>query len=344
MPQTTKAPSPAPMRNLLPRLGIRGAIGGFLMGLANLVPGISGGTMLVAAGVYRRFIAAVAEVSTFRFRLESLVLLGAVVAAAGAAIIALAGPVKDLVVYHRWIMYSIFIGLTLGGVPVILSMLGKTVPSVWIGAAVGFAAMVVLALVQAFGIGAGGRSENVPMFVVAGILAASAMILPGVSGGYLMLVMGVYVPVLSAVDELKQAWPAGEWQAMTPPLLQVVLPVAIGSLVGIVGVSNLLKVLLRKYEKATLGVLLGLLIGAGVGLWPFQQGVAPDVGENFKGRTVTPEIQETIDPEDYPTAYFQPELWQIPSALALMAAGFAFTALIAKFGKEKTSDPEARAQ
>ena len=85
----------APSNHLL--LGIRGAIGGTLMGLANLVPGISGGTMLLAAGVYPAFIAAIAEVTTFRFRTRSVILLAAVVASAALAILLLAGSVKDLV-------------------------------------------------------------------------------------------------------------------------------------------------------------------------------------------------------------------------------------------------------
>ena len=91
------------------------------MGLANLVPGISGGTMLLAAGVYPGFISAIAEVTTFRFRFRSLILLASVVGSAALAILLLAGSVKDLVVDHRWIMYSLFIGLTLGGVPLVLS-------------------------------------------------------------------------------------------------------------------------------------------------------------------------------------------------------------------------------
>ena len=66
------------------------------MGLANLVPGISGGTMLLAAGVYPAFINAIAEITTFRFRLQSVVLLGAVVAAAALAILLLAGLKRQM--------------------------------------------------------------------------------------------------------------------------------------------------------------------------------------------------------------------------------------------------------
>ncbi len=116
-------------------LAVRGAIGGCLMGLANLVPGISGGTMLLAAGVYPGFISAIAEVTTFRFRPRSLILLASVVASAAIAILLLAGSVKGLVVDHRWIMYSLFIGLTLGGVPLVFRMARPVSRSTLLGAA-----------------------------------------------------------------------------------------------------------------------------------------------------------------------------------------------------------------
>ena len=129
-------------------LATRGVVGGVLMGLANLVPGISGGTMLLAAGVYPRFIKAIAEVTTLKFRWPSMVVLGSVGLSAALAIGLLAGPVKDLVVNHRWIMYSLFIGLTLGGVPVVWRMARPASRRLWIGAVAGFVAMAALALAQ----------------------------------------------------------------------------------------------------------------------------------------------------------------------------------------------------
>ena len=109
---------------------VRGGVGGVLMGLANLVPGISGGTMLLAVGIYPQFIRSIAEVSTFRFRLRSVLLLISVVAGAALAIIALADVAKSLVENHRWIMYSLFIGLTLGGVPLLWRMVRPADPTV----------------------------------------------------------------------------------------------------------------------------------------------------------------------------------------------------------------------
>ena len=160
-------------------LAARGVVGGVLMGLANLVPGISGGTMLLAAGVYPRFIKGIAELTTLKFRLPSLVVLGSVVVSAVLAIVLLAGVVKDLVVDHRWIMYSLFIGLTLGGVPVVWKLVKERTMGLWAGAVVGFGLMAALAVAQTSGAGAaGGSGDGFILMMVAGIAGASAMILP----------------------------------------------------------------------------------------------------------------------------------------------------------------------
>src|SRR5690606_11896044 len=105
---------------------------------------ISGGTMLLAAGVYTRVINAIAELTTFTFKRQSLIILGTIVVAAAVAIVGLSGAIKNLVVDHRWIMYSLFIGLTLGGVPVVWKMIRGVTPGVWAGAVAGFIGMAVL--------------------------------------------------------------------------------------------------------------------------------------------------------------------------------------------------------
>lgn len=314
------------------KLATRGATGGVLMGLANLVPGISGGTMLLAAGVYPNFIQAIAEITTLKFRRESLVVLASVVAAAGLAIVLLAGPVKTLVVDHRWVAYSLFIGLTLGGVPIVWRLIPQRRASVWVGAAVGFAAMAGLALVQ----GAGASTDSGPaqagfaMMLLAGVAGASAMILPGISGGYLLLVLGVYVPILAGIDALKEGLKAGDVEALQGPVLDVVLPVGLGVVLGVVVVSNALKWLLSKHELPTLGSLLGLLVGAVIGLWPFQRGVPPVLGATFKGQIVTASTE--LKPEDFPTEFFTPSIAQIGGAIALIVAGYIITVGIARLG------------
>lgn len=317
-------------------LALRSGIGGVLMGLANLVPGISGGTMLLAAGVYPDFIGAIADVTRFKFNKRSLVTLAAVVASAGLAILLLAGVVKDLVVYHRWIMYSLFIGLTLGGLPLVWRMAKPATTSTWIGAVFGFIGMAMLALAQqAGGAGEAAGPPGALIMFLAGMAGASAMILPGVSGGYLLLVMGVYVPLLAGIHAFKDGLKAADTSVLLEVGMQVILPVGLGVVLGVAFVSNLLNWCMERYRHATLGVLLGLLVGAVVGLWPFQKGVPPKVGEIFKGQTVTAETLLTIEPEKYPTVFFNPEPSHIVGAVLLVVLGFLCTVGIAKFGERK---------
>jgi len=320
-----------------PKWGLRCLLGGALMGLANLVPGISGGTMLLAAGIYPRFIEALADLSALRFRKSSFVVLGLVGIAAATAILLGAGTVKDAVVEHRWAMYSLFIGLTLGGVPVLWQMARPATLPFWIGAAAGLLLMAGLAWVQLQGGGSDASREGVALMFVAGALGASAMILPGVSGGYLLLLLGVYVPVLSAIDAVKEALKANDLASASDPILAVVLPVGVGVTIGVLLISNLIKIVLERYEQATLGVLMGLLVGAVLGLWPFQEGVAPMIGQVFKGRIVTAELLAELNPDKYPTEFYTPTFTGVMMAIGFIGVGYMITTLVARIGGVKNS-------
>ncbi|MGB5194723.1 MAG: DUF368 domain-containing protein [Polyangiales bacterium] len=315
-----------------PKWGLRCMLGGVLMGLANLVPGISGGTMLLAAGIYPRFIEALADLSALRFRKGSLFVLATVGTAAVAAILLGAGPVKDAVVEHRWAMYSIFIGLTLGGVPVLWQMARPATNAFWTGMVAGLIVMAGLAWLQVYGASSGVHREGMMMMFFAGVAGASAMILPGVSGGYLLLVLGVYVPVLSAIHALKEALKAGDPASAADPFIAVVLPVGIGVGLGILVVSNLLRTVLERYEQPTLGVLMGLLVGAVFGLWPFQEGVRPKVGEMFKGELLTAERLAELTPDKFPTEIYTPTFSGVMMAVGLVGLGYMITTLVARVG------------
>ena len=330
-PVAANAPEPPPDKPWF--LAVRGAIGGVLMGLANLVPGISGGTMLLSAGVYPEFIGAIAELTTFRFKPRSILLLGSVVSMAALAILLFAGPVRDLVVEHRWIMYSLFIGLTLGGVPIVWRLARPMTAGVALGAVFGFGVMLLMAIAQPAS--SGGGSPAYGLLFLAGIAGASAMILPGVSGGYLLLLLGQYIPILSAVDDFKLGLTASprDWDLVLTAM-KVGVPVGVGVVAGVIGVSNLLRFLLSRYRKATLGALIGLLFGAVVGLWPFQRAVPPEPGQTIKGIVVTEDNLPEIDPEDWPTERFAPSPAQVGASLGLIGAGIAITQLIGRIGRK----------
>jgi putative membrane protein len=300
------------------------------MGLANLVPGISGGTMLLAAGVYQAFIESIAEITTLRIRVRPLVLLGTIATSAVLAILFLAGIVKELVVEQRWVMYSLFIGLTLGGVPLVWRLARPGSAAVAGGGVLGFSLMLLMAAAPG---SAGGAGEaSLALLFLSGLAGAAAMILPGVSGGYLLLLLGQYVAILSAVDALKvAALGDGGLAALSEPL-RVLVPVGLGVVTGVVGVSNLLRWLLHRFEKATLGALLGLLLGAVVGLWPFQQGVPPEGEAAGAG--------EQLDPEDWPVELFAPSGAQALGSLALVLAGLGATLAIDRLGGGRGRDAE----
>ena len=116
---------------------MRCILGGILMGLANLVPGISGGTMLLATGIYELLVNAIADLARFRLRLQVLLVLGCVVAPAVLTIVLLSGVAGRFVLEYRWIAYSLFIGLTLGGVPVLARAIREVRPSTVLGVIAG---------------------------------------------------------------------------------------------------------------------------------------------------------------------------------------------------------------
>lgn len=330
-------PPATPDRMTLVRCGI----GGVFMGLANLVPGISGGTMLVAVGIYELFIDAVSDLSRLRFRARSVLIVAAVVAGAGLAIALLAGAISSLLVSHRWAMYALFIGLTLGGVPIVWKITRPMKTSSWAGLALGAGAMVALGLAQANSSSGSAGSTGWVMLSIAGVAGASAMILPGVSGAYLLLLLGQYRPILDAIHATKEAVQAGDLSAAMAQA-GILVPVGVGVVVGIAGVANILRWLLDYHEKTTLGVLIGLLIGAPAGLYPFRHGVVPQAGEVFRGAVLTSEqAGELADkPKDWPEQAFTPTAGQIAGALGMVAVGIGITSGIALIGRPRAFEED----
>ncbi|MGA1466917.1 MAG: DUF368 domain-containing protein [Phycisphaerales bacterium] len=321
---------------------LRLALGGMLMGLANLVPGISGGTMLVAAGVYRRFIEAISDLSRLRLRLGPILTVAVVAGAAVLSIAIFASLVSEALLRLRWGMYAAFIGLTLGGVPVIWRLLRPASVGAWVGAVAGAGVMIAITWVQSGDV-AGDQAGGSAMLFLGGAAGAAAMILPGVSGAYLLLLLGQYRPILEAIRSGASAAAEGEWSGAVDAALTLI-PVGLGVVIGLVAVSNLLRWLLRRFEKVTLGVLLGLLIGAPAGLYPFKEGVAPQVGEVFRGEILDEAAVAKLleKPKDWPERSFSPSPIQIGGAVGLAARGFLVTLGVARLGRVKEPETSPR--
>lgn len=268
------APQPLPV--------VRAGIGGVLMGMANLVPGISGGTMILVMGLYDEFIAAIADVTRLRLTRRNITFLAIVGFAAVVAIAAMAGTMSRAVTLHRSAMFSLFIGLTLGGAPLLVRMLRGLSASSVLGMVAGLGLMVAIAathneppdraaIKEAVAAGRFVIEANYSRDVVAGSLGMSAMVLPGISGAYMLLILGRYETILAAVSLAKGYLLSAGREGDAATFLRVVIPTGIGAVVTLVLLSNLLKWLLRKHEQPTVSVLLGILLGSVVGIWPFDQ-------------------------------------------------------------------------
>ena len=306
---------------------VRCLLGGVLMGLANLVPGISGGTMLLASGVYRAFVNAVADITSLRWSVKAFVTLLIIGAGAGGAILLGAGLIGDLVETSRWGTFSVFLGLTLGGIPLLWSLVRPWRLSSIIGCVAAIVAMAVLAMTTATGTGT--DEGQWMMLLLAGLLGGAAMVLPGLSGAYLLLILGQYVVILGAIELLKSPDELSGG-------LQVLIPVGIGVALGIAGISNIMTWVLKAYPNATHGVLLGLLVGAVFGLWPFMAAHAPEVGDVIRGSVVTQAMVDanSINPKYWPIEAFQPATGQIIAAIGLIMVGFAASAAIGQLGRD----------
>ncbi len=246
----------------------RAAVAGVLMGIANLIPGVSGGTMILAMGVYDEFIDSVADISALRFSVRRVVFLGIVGLCAAGAIVGLAGVILYLLLHFTVAMFALFIGLTLGGAPLLSRSLTPWRSDAVIATLAGLLLMVGVVLLRFMA--GGGLPHNTGMDFVSGLVGSTTMVLPGISGSYMLLILDQYERIVGTVDELKDALRGRDWQ-LVREALWIVVPVGIGAVIGIVGLSNLLKYLLHHYRRATHGVLLGILLGSVIGLWPFGQ-------------------------------------------------------------------------
>ena len=271
---TPPAPAPTPW--------VRTVIAGALMGTANLVPGVSGGTMVLACGLYAHFVAATADVTRGRIWSRSAAFVAVLFAAKFAAMGALGTPVSELVVAERTLAYALFLGMTLAGTPVLWPVFDRYARRSRVGAGAcltgGIVVMAALALLtpdkqdidpaEAYV-----PAHDVPLDAVAGAAAYSAMVLPGVSGGTIKLALGRYEPTVWAIGQAGEAVvgranPAGDW-------VPILLPYVAGALVGLIAVSNALKWLLERHEGPITAVLLGVLWGSVLPIWPYDADTTP---------------------------------------------------------------------
>lgn len=295
---------------------------GMAMGAADVVPGVSGGTIAFITGIYDRLLNALKSINPAALLLLKregvaacwkhidgtflVFLFGGVLF----SILSFAHLISFLLTEYPEMLWSFFFGLILiSGVHMLKQI------SEW---SLASAVVFVVGIAVAYGIGTLTPSSITPspvMMFLAGSIAICAMILPGISGSFILLLMGLYPAVLGAVKSFDVA---------------VLAIFGGGCVVGLLTFSHVLSWLLRKHRNLALSLLTGLMIGALGKVWPWKLTLETRI--NSSGEEV-PFLQENISPFAYEQLTGQPSY--LVGAIALMVLAIVLVVGLEKFGERK---------
>ncbi|MFO7703637.1 MAG: DUF368 domain-containing protein [Halopseudomonas sp.] len=296
---------------------------GMAMGAADVVPGVSGGTIAFISGIYDRLLAAIASctpgklvwLGKGRFRETWQAIDGAflftLLAGILTSIASLARLVSYLLANHGVLIWSFFFGLIL----VSVWLVGQQIKR-WNGWTIGafvlgglFAYLITVAVPL--------QLPSTPMMIfLAGAIAICAMILPGISGSFILLLLGLYGAVLGAVKDFN---------------LGLISVFALGCIAGLLSFSRLLSWLLKHARNITLAFLTGLLVGSLNKVWPWKEVLS--WRENSQGER-TPMLETNLLPQHYQAVTGEPAYWQ--GGLALMLTAVVLVLLLEWWGKRVT--------
>ena len=237
---------------------------GIAMGAANVIPGVSGGTMALITGIFERLINAIKSFNLkavkllFTLRLKEfaqhtdLYFLVAVFGGIVLAIVSLARLFDYLFTNYPVYIWAYFFGLVLASVYFVGKTVSKWNTSVIISALVGGALAIVISVMNP-------AAENSSMvyLIICGVVAICSMILPGLSGSFVLILMGNYqLVMIDAVNDRD---------------LQILIPVGIGAVGGLIAFSHVLSWVFKRFRNQTISLLTGFIFGSVSILWPWQR-------------------------------------------------------------------------
>lgn len=241
---------------------------GVVIGIANIIPGVSGGTMAVAMGIYDKLIYALTHIfSEFKKSMKLIlpILIGAAIALIGVARIL--GKMFEIIPVQT---NFLFIGLIVGGLPFILRKVkGQKVSAGNIIAFVLFFALVVgMAVLGEREGGAVALSVTpvsmVKMFFV-GVIASATMVIPGVSGSMILMLMGYYTPILENINLFVNAVIAFDMPAILNGV-GIFAPLGIGIIIGIFAIAKLIEIVFAKWPLLAYYAIIGLIVASPVSI------------------------------------------------------------------------------
>lgn len=243
-------------------------IKGMMIGIANIMPGVSGGTLAVSMGIYDKLIYCITHIlSEFK---ESMKFLLPIFAGAGIALVALTFVIEALFQYYPIPTNLLFIGLIVGGLPpVVTKVKSHKLSFGHILAGLLFFALVV-------GMAMMGDNGNrqvtlnlgiVPMIklVLVGIIAAATMIIPGVSGSMVLLILGYYQPIIQQITAFCTAVITLDMAGILHGIA-ILLPFGIGVLIGILGIAKIIEIIFEKYPVYAYCAIIGLIAASPIAI------------------------------------------------------------------------------
>ncbi|MGN0777671.1 MAG: DUF368 domain-containing protein [Aristaeellaceae bacterium] len=239
---------------------------GAVIGLANIIPGVSGGTMMVSMGIYDTLISCITHL--FKQPKKSLKTLAPFALGMVAAIVGLSFVIDWAFTNYPLPTNTLFIGLILGGLPAILKNLkgSRVTAPGWVLFVVFFGLIVFLQIIQAENVAAIQLSVlEVVKLLLIGMMASATMVIPGVSGSMLLKLIGYYEPIIASVKGLTVSLAAGQWGTVLN-YVGILVPFGIGIVVGIFAIAKLIEVLLAKQKVLTYCAILGLVVASPVAI------------------------------------------------------------------------------
>ncbi len=236
---------------------------GMAMGAANVIPGVSGGTIAFITGIYERFITALKNIDLTAIRLlftgqwkalaerNDLIFLFFLFLGVGISIVTLAGVMEWAFANHETLTLAFFFGL------IVASILGvgRQVTHVNFGVIISFLIGTGIAVAIAF-LPPAAANDSFIYLVLCGAAAICSMVLPGISGSYILLLMGNYMLVMAAIKSFD---------------FGILIPIAIGVIIGLVLFSRLLSWLFAHHKNATIALLTGFVAGSLLIIWPWKE-------------------------------------------------------------------------
>ncbi len=233
------------------------------MGAANVIPGVSGGTLALITGIFEELIDSIKSFDLESLRLllrgkllefakhVNLYFLLAVFAGVATSILSLAKILEYLFINYPVYIWAYFFGLILASI----YFVGRTITRWKLSVVITFLIGTVIALIISF-LKPAAENDGFVYLIVCGVVAICSMILPGLSGSFVLILLGNYhLVVIEAVNELR---------------IDIFIPVLLGTVAGLIAFSHLLSWIYKKFRNETIATLTGFISGSLIILWPWK--------------------------------------------------------------------------